>query len=124
MKHEIDLMKIGNIKSKATLKKYPLNKPLMNGNYLFHYLIFTNNLKGLRLYNHPIFRLNTDGFNGLMLAARDKKYKVLNYLLDRYNITPGDLGPLSIEKFNNLSEEELTILKTGNFSLGNCALWS
>jgi hypothetical protein len=84
MKHEIDLMKIGNIKSKATLKRYPLNKPLMNGNYLFHYLIFTNNLKGLRLYNHPIFRLNNDGLNGLMLAARDKKYKVLNYLLDRY----------------------------------------
>ncbi len=59
-------MKIDNIKSKTTLKKYPLNKPLMNGNYLFYYLILTNNLKGLRLYNHPIFRLNNDGLNGLM----------------------------------------------------------
>ncbi len=84
MKYEIDLMKIGNIKSKSTLKHYPLNKPLMNGNYLFHYLILTNNIKGLRLYNHPLFRLNNDGLNALMLAARDKKYKVLNYLLDKY----------------------------------------
>ncbi len=84
MKHEIDLMKIGNIKSKSKLKHYRLNKPLLNGNYLFHYLIITNNIKGLRLGNHPIFKLNNDGLNGLMLAARDKKYKILNYLLDRY----------------------------------------
>ncbi len=84
MKHEIDLMKIGNIKSKAVLKHYSLNKPLMNGNYLFHYLILTNNLKGIKLYNHPIFRLNNDGLNGLMLAARDKKYKILDYLINKY----------------------------------------
>uniref|UniRef100_A0A6C0HXJ2 Ankyrin repeat protein n=1 Tax=viral metagenome TaxID=1070528 RepID=A0A6C0HXJ2_9ZZZZ len=84
MKYEIDLMKIGNIKSKATLKHYPLNKPLMNGNYLFHYLILTNNMKGLRLGKHPLFRLNNDGLNALMLAARDRKYKILNYLLDKY----------------------------------------
>jgi len=84
MKYEIDLMKIGNIKSKSKLKKYPINKQLMNGNYLFHYLIMTNNIKGLRLINHPIYKLNNEGLNGLMLAARDKKYKILNYLLDRY----------------------------------------
>jgi hypothetical protein len=41
----IDLMKIGNIKSKTALKKYKLNKPLMNGNYLFHYLILTGTVK-------------------------------------------------------------------------------
>lgn len=88
MKYEVDLMKIGNIKSKSKLKKYPINKPLMNGNYLFHYLIMTNNIKGLRLVNHPIFKLNNDGLTGLMLAARDKKYKILNYLLDRYKNEP------------------------------------
>ena len=80
----IDLMKIGNIKNKAGLKKYRLNKPLMNGNYLFHYLILTNNLKGLKLYNHPIYKLNNDGLNGLMLAAREKKYNILNYLVEKY----------------------------------------
>ena len=63
MKYNIDLMKIGNIKTKAALKKYPINKPLMNGNYLFHYLILTNNLKGLRLYNHRIFYFNNEGLN-------------------------------------------------------------
>ncbi len=80
----IDLMKIGNIKTKAGLKKYKLNKPLMNGNYLFHYLILTDNLKGLQIYNHPIKKFNNDGLNGLMLAAREKKYKILDYLLKKY----------------------------------------
>ena len=80
----IDLMKIGNIKTKAGLKKYKLNKPLMNGNYLFHYLILTDNLKGLRLYNHPINNTNNENLNGLMLAAREKKYKVLDFLLKKY----------------------------------------
>ena len=69
MKYEIDLMKICNIKSKATLKHYPLNKPLMNGNYLFHYLILTNNIKGLRLGKHPLFRLNNDGLNPVVSNA-------------------------------------------------------
>jgi hypothetical protein len=80
----IDLMKIGNIKNKSGLKKYRLNKPLMNGNYLFHYLILTDNLKGLKLYNHPIYKFNNDGLNGLMLAAREKKYNILNYLIEKY----------------------------------------
>ena len=82
--NNIDLMKIGNIRTKAALKKYKLNKPLMNGNYLFHYLILTNNLKGLKLYNHPINKLNNDNLTGLMLAAREKKYKILDYLLKKY----------------------------------------
>jgi hypothetical protein len=83
----IDLMKIGNIKSKTTLKKYKLNKPLMNGNYLFHYLILTGNLKGLQYYNHPINRFNNDNLNGLMLAAKEKKYKILDYFLKKYSNT-------------------------------------
>lgn len=80
----LDLIKIGHIKTKAMLKKYSLNKPLMNGNYLFHYLILTNNLKGLKLYNHKIFKFNNDGLNGLMLAAKEKKYDILNYFLEKY----------------------------------------
>ena len=81
----IDLMKIGNIKSKTTLKKYKLNKPLMNGNYLFHYLILTGNLKGLQYYKHPINNFNNDNLNGLMLAAKEKKYKILDYFLKKYS---------------------------------------
>ena len=80
----IDLMKIGNIKSKTALKKYKLNKPLMNGNYLFHYLILTGNLKALQYYKHPINNFNNDNLNGLMLAAKEKKYKILDYFLKKY----------------------------------------
>ena len=77
-------MKIGNIKSKTALKKYKLNKPLMNGNYLFHYLILTGNLKALQYYKHPINNFNNDNLNGLMLAAKEKKYKILDYFLKKY----------------------------------------
>ena len=78
-------MKIGNIKSKTALKKYKLNKPLMNGNYLFHYLILTGNLKGLQYYKHSINNFNNDNLNGLMLAAKEKKYKILDYFLKKYS---------------------------------------
>ena len=110
MKYNIDLMKIGNIKTKAALKKIPLNKPLMNGNYLFHYLILTNNLKGLSLYNHRIFYLNNEGLNGLMLAARDKKYKILNYLINKYKnskiIYQKNRKGMNFLHFMNLDDKE------------------
>ncbi len=81
---EIDLIKISKIKTKAQLKKYYKNKPINNLGYLFHYLILTNNLTGLKLYNYPIQKTNIDGLNGLMLAAREKKYIILDYLLEKY----------------------------------------
>ncbi len=80
----IDLIKIGNIKNKTALKKYKIYKPLMNGNYLFHYLILTNNLKGLQINKHPINKFNNDGLNGFMLAAREKKYEILDYFIKKY----------------------------------------
>lgn len=80
----IDLMKIGKIHTKAQLKKYHINSELLNGNYLFHYLILTNNLTGLKLYTHPIYRNNTDGLNGFMLAAKEKKYEILDYFIKKY----------------------------------------
>ena len=45
----INLVKIANIKSKSQLKKYQKNTPINNLNYLFHYLILSNNLKALTL---------------------------------------------------------------------------
>ncbi len=80
----IDLIKISKIKTKAQLKKYHKTTPINNLGYLFHYLILTNNLTGLKLYNFPIHRNNIDGLNGLMLAAREKKYSILNYLINKY----------------------------------------
>jgi hypothetical protein len=80
----INLVKIANIKSKSQLKKYHKNTPINNLNYLFHYLILSNNLKALTLYNFPIDKFNSDGLNGFMLAAKEKRYNILNYLLDKY----------------------------------------
>lgn len=81
---QIDLIKIAKIKTKAQLKKYHKNTPLNNLGYLFHYLILTNNLTGLKLYKFPIHKTNIDGLNGLMLAAREKNYSILNYLISKY----------------------------------------
>ena len=39
----IDLVKIGNVKTLNELKEYPLNEAYFYNNYLFHYLIITNN---------------------------------------------------------------------------------
>jgi len=81
---KIDLMKIGKIKTKGDIDEYDINKPLLNGNYLFHYLILTDNLTGLKLSTHPIYIYNIDGLNGMMLAAREKKYDILDYLIKTY----------------------------------------
>ena len=80
----IDLMKIGKIRTKKQLKEFHINKELMNGNYLFHYLILTNNLVGLKLASHPIYKFNNDDMNGFMLAAKEKKYEILKYLINKY----------------------------------------
>lgn len=77
-------MEIGNIKTKEQLKKYNIKKPFNNGNYLFHYLILTNNLTALKLTKFPIHLFNYDNYNGFMLAAHEKKYDILDYLIKTY----------------------------------------
>lgn len=77
----VEISKISNIKS---LKKYKLDKPIFFNNYLFHYLIITDNLKALKLTDFPIYKENEDGMNGFHLAALHEKYKILNYLIKKY----------------------------------------
>ncbi len=77
-------MKIGNMKDKKDIEKFGVNKELLNGNYLFHYMILTNNIEGLRATWHPIYNYNDEGYNGLMLAAKEHKYDILNYFLKKY----------------------------------------
>ena len=81
---KIDLVKISKIDGKRKLKKYKINKPIFLNNYLFHYLILTNNLNGLKLSNFPIYRINNNDENGFHLAAKNKNYKILNYLIKTY----------------------------------------
>jgi hypothetical protein len=80
----LDLKKISNIDNKQELKKYKINEPIFLNNYLFHYLILTNNIKALQLTNYPVYRFNDENLNGFMLASKIDNYKILNYLVKNY----------------------------------------
>ena len=80
----IDLIKISKIKKKSQLKKYKINKPLNNIDYLFHYMIIVNNIVGLKLTKYPVNMINSDNYNGFMLAAKYNNYIILNYLISSY----------------------------------------
>lgn len=81
---KIDFKKIINIKKKEDLKDFPLDKPLFQNNYLFHYLIQIGNLDGLKLMKIPIHIENTDGLNGIHLAAKEYNFDILCYLIETY----------------------------------------
>ena len=57
----IDFDKISKIKNKKDLKKFKLDEPIFLSNYLFHYLIMTNNTKGIKLHKFPIYKENNEG---------------------------------------------------------------
>lgn len=95
----IDLVKISEINNINKLKKYSINKPLFFNNYLFHYMIITNNLKGIKLKTYPIFQENDENLNGFLVAAKYGNYKMLSYLIKRY--------PDYIYNKNKLSENFL-----------------
>ena len=92
---KINLLKIGKIKNLSELKKYDLKSPIFLNNYLFHYLILTNNLNALKLYDFPVEKENDENLNGFQLASKYENYKLLNYLLEKYP------KKTSIENSNN-----------------------
>jgi hypothetical protein len=81
---KLNVKQIINIKSKNDIKKYNLNTPLFNNNYLFHYLILLKNLDGLKLVKYPIFKENNDGLNGFHLAAKEYDHYILCFLIENY----------------------------------------
>ena len=81
---KIDFAKIINIKNKQDLKDFPIDKPIHQGNYLFHYLIMLNNFQGLKLTKFPVFIENSDGLNGFHLAAKENNIQILSYLIETY----------------------------------------
>ena len=99
-----------NIKNISQLKKYKLNEPIFQNNYLFHYLIIFNNLKALKLYKFPIFSVNNDDLNGFFLAAKEDNIDILYYLINNYsdyiyNTNNNDelfTNYLDIDRFNDL----------------------
>lgn len=84
----IDLAKISKIKNQKDIKKYDIDKPLFISNYLFHYLIMTNNLTAIKLVKHPIYKENDEGLQGFHLAAKiyseTKNLDMIEYLLKAY----------------------------------------
>lgn len=81
---KIDFKKIINIKNKKGLSNFKLDKPIFINNYLFHYLIIFKNLKGLKLYNFPIYIENNVHLNGFHLAAKEYDFNILCYLIEKY----------------------------------------
>ena len=80
----IDSKKIINIKNKQDLKKFSIDKPIFQSNYLFHYLILLNNFNALKLIKYPVYNENNDGLNGFHLAAKEDNIPILIYLIETY----------------------------------------
>ena len=81
---KVNLVEISKINSLKKINKYKINKPIFLNNYLFHYLILTDNLIGLKLKKFPIFRINDNDENGFHIAAKNKNYNIINYLINEY----------------------------------------
>ena len=81
---KLDLKKIIDIKTKDDLRKFKINEPLFNNNYLFHYLIIFNKLDILELEEFPIYKENDEGLNGFFLAAKYDNIEILKYLINNY----------------------------------------
>jgi len=81
---KIDFDKIINIKNKQDLKDFSIDKPIHQGNYLFHYLVMLDNLDGLKLIKHPVYIENSDGLNAFHLAAKENNIPILSYLIETY----------------------------------------
>ena len=80
---KIDYKKLLNI-NKNNINKKNINTPIVNNNYLFHYLILLDNLKGLKLAKFPIYQEDDDGLNGFHLAAKIDNIDILLYLIKTY----------------------------------------
>ena len=81
---KLHLDKILKIKTKKDLDEYNPNKPIFFENYLFHYLIILDKLDILKMVRHPVYKLNEEGLDGFMLAAKYNNMPILKYLLKEY----------------------------------------
>lgn len=108
---KLDLIKISKIKTINDMKSYTFKTPIFFNNYLFHYLILTNNLTGLKLHKFPILELNDESLNGFHLAAKLNNYKILTYLIKNY--------PNYIYNKNELDETFLHYLEINNTTYFN-----
>ena len=83
---KLHLDKIINIKNMNDLNAYNIDKPIFYENYLFHYLIILDKLDILKLKRFPVYKLNEEGLDAFMLAAKYDNMTILKYLLKEYSI--------------------------------------
>ena len=81
---KIDFKKIINIKNKSDLKSFPINEPLFQNNYIYHYLVLLGNIDAIKLEKFPVYVENNDNLNCFHLAAKENNIDILCYLIDNY----------------------------------------
>ena len=81
---KLHLDKILKIKTKKDLDEFNQDKPIFFENYLFHYLIILDKLDILKMGKFPVYKLNEEGLDGFMLAAKYDNIPILKYLLKEY----------------------------------------
>ena len=115
----IELKKISKIKKKSDLKKYKIDEPIFISNYLFHYLIMVDNIDGLKLVKHPIYKENDEGLQGFHLAAKifseNSKSKSLKFLLDKFHEYSGNKNYFNetFIDYLKVSDDLIKLIKIG-----------
>ena len=113
----INFNRISKIKTKKEVTKYKLDEPLFLSNYLFHYLIMTNNIKGMEVVEHPIYMENDEGLQGFHLAAKvaseSKSLKMLQMLIKKYPDYASNINHFneSFLDYLNVSDDIIKLMK-------------
>ena len=113
----INFDKISKIKSKKDIKKFKIEEPIFLNNYLFHYLIMTNNIKGMEIATHPIYMENDEGLQGFHLAAKvaseTKSLNMLKMLIKKYPEYASNINYLNetFLDYMDISDDIITIIE-------------
>ena len=110
---KLHLDKIINIKNMNDLNAYNIDKPIFYENYLFHYLIILDKLDILKLKRFPVYKLNEEGLDAFMLAAKYDNMTILKYLLKEYSEYAQNHNQENLNFINYLPNPEkiITLMK-------------
>lgn len=95
------------------LNAYNIDKPIFYENYLFHYLIILDKLDILKLKRFPVYKLNEEGLDAFMLAAKYDNMTILKYLLKEYSEYAQNHNQENLNFINYLPNPEkiITLMK-------------
>lgn len=113
----INFDKISKIKTKKDIKKYKIDEPIFLSNFLFHYLIMVDNIKGMEIVKHPIYKENNEGLQGYHLAAKvyseNKSLDMLKLLVKDYPEYAGNINYFNENflQYLGVSDDLITLIK-------------